>query len=311
MICKICNKSFKNLLALSIHLSQHNYKLLDYYVDYENFKIPKCKYCNNDAKILNGIKFYKTCCSKECLLKSRKENIISDFTKEKISKSMKKAHKEGRANNWQDSKKVHNPSYPESFFKNIIENEFDDKNYISEYRVGQYSIDFAWLNKKLAIEIDGKQHEYSENKNRDFQKDKLLKENGWKILRIKWIDLFNNTSDWINIANDFINNSINFINYYDLIFESYQNEIDCEMLMKLLNIQFKIDKLGRKHLIDINELNTYKKLICESDIDFSKFGWVNKVSKILNISPQKVNKWMKRNMLDFYNEKCFKRNKVI
>lgn len=49
------------------------------------------------------------------------------------------------------------------------------------------------------------------------------------------------------------------------------------------------------------------KLIFESKIDFSKLGWVKQVSKILNISPQKVNKWMKKYMFDFYNEKCFKR----
>ena len=50
--------------------------------------------------------------------------------------------------------------------------------------------------------------------------------------------------------------------------------------------------------------------ILKSNIDFSKLGWVEKVSKILNIAPQKVTKWMKRNMNQFYNESCFKRNKT-
>jgi len=52
----------------------------------------------------------------------------------------------------------------------------------------------------------------------------------------------------------------------------------------------------------------FKIKVLESDIDFSKFGWVTKVSKVLNISPQKVNKWMKRYLPDFYENKCFKRN---
>jgi hypothetical protein len=47
-----------------------------------------------------------------------------------------------------------------------------------------------------------------------------------------------------------------------------------------------------------------------SNIDFSKFGWVDQVSKILGITPQKVNKWMKRYMLDFYEEHCFKRGSL-
>lgn len=48
--------------------------------------------------------------------------------------------------------------------------------------------------------------------------------------------------------------------------------------------------------------------LLDSNIDFSKFGWVGKASKIIGITPQKVNQWMKRNMLEFYNDKCFKRN---
>ena len=32
----------------------------------------------------------------------------------------------------------------------------------------------------------GKQHEYTERKLKDLEKDKYLAENGWKVLRIKW-----------------------------------------------------------------------------------------------------------------------------
>ena len=39
--------------------------------------------------------------------------------------------------------------------------------------------------------------------------------------------------------------------------------------------------------------NSFKEIIINSDIDFSKFGWVNKVAIILNISSQFVNRWMK------------------
>ncbi len=49
--------------------------------------------------------------------------------------------------------------------------------------------------------------------------------------------------------------------------------------------------------------------IINSDIDFSKFGWVSKVSLLINKPPQKVSQWMKIYMTEFYNEKCFKRKK--
>ena len=39
--------------------------------------------------------------------------------------------------------------------------------------------------------------------------------------------------------------------------------------------------------------------------------WVKGVSKILGISENKGGWRMKRNMLDFYNEKCWKRNAPI
>lgn len=48
-------------------------------------------------------------------------------------------------------------------------------------------------------------------------------------------------------------------------------------------------------------------LIKESNIDFSKFGWVQKVSVLINITPQKVGSWMKIHMPDFY-QTCYKKN---
>ena len=47
--------------------------------------------------------------------------------------------------------------------------------------------------------------------------------------------------------------------------------------------------------------------IINSNIDFSKEGWVKKVSKIIGISENKGSKWMKRNMTEFYVNYCWKR----
>lgn len=53
------------------------------------------------------------------------------------------------------------------------------------------------------------------------------------------------------------------------------------------------------------------KLIKDSNIDFSKFGWVNHTAKLIDISPQKVSAFMKKYMADFYESKCFKRKLKI
>lgn len=130
------------------------------------------------------------------------------FTKEqkqKISNGMKKAHAEGRAHNIGTCRWNNKPSYPEQFFMKVIENEFDDKDYEREYPFIRFALDFAWVHKKKVIEIDGDQHErFEEYKLRDKEKDRLLIENGWQVLRIKWKDMMKDSKYWIKIAKEFI-----------------------------------------------------------------------------------------------------------
>jgi hypothetical protein len=56
-----------------------------------------------------------------------------------------------------------------------------------------------------------------------------------------------------------------------------------------------------------NEVNTIIEKITNSEIDFTKFGWVGKVAELINRKPQKVNYLMKKYMNEFYETKCFKR----
>ena len=126
-------------------------------------------------------------------------------TKKKISEKMKIAHEEGRAWNIGKSRWNNEPSYPETFFMRVIENEFDDKEYETEYPCEIYAIDFAWPHKKKAIEIDGQQHQrYKDYQERDKRKNEALERNDWNVLRIKWKDMFNDTKHWIKIAKEFI-----------------------------------------------------------------------------------------------------------
>lgn len=121
----------------------------------------------------------------------------------KISKSMKKAIKEGRAKGWSSlPRHKRKRSYPELFFEKVINQEFTDKEYVYEHPVSIYSIDFAWLHKKRAIEIDGGQHKY--RKELDKKKDVLLVQNGWTVLRIDWSDLCKFPQKYVKIAKDFI-----------------------------------------------------------------------------------------------------------
>lgn len=138
-------------------------------------------------------------------LKGKPGHIPSSKTKQLTSESMKKAHSEGRAWNIGKSRWNNMPSYPEKFFMKVIENEFEDKNYVREYSLGNFSLDFAWVHKSLCIEIDGEQHKrFQEYRERDERKDKFLKDFGWKVLRIEWQKMYKDPKQWIQIAKDFV-----------------------------------------------------------------------------------------------------------
>jgi len=102
------------------------------------------------------------------------------------------------------------PSYPETYFDEIFDGKF---NYDKYFRIGLYHIDFAILNKKIAIEVDGEQH-YLDNKivESDIKKDKYLIDNNWDIIRIRWSDYQkmkrNEKEKYILELIDYINNLI-------------------------------------------------------------------------------------------------------
>lgn len=59
---------------------------------------------------------------------------------------------------------------------------------------------------------------------------------------------------------------------------------------------------NKRMIEDLEKLSILKK----SDIDFTKFGWVTKASKIIGVKDQVVNRWIKRVDPEFYKS-CFVR----
>ena len=128
----------------------------------------------------------------------------TEETKRKLSEAMKKAHAEGRAHNIGECRWNNEHSWPEKWFIQVIENEFEDKNYKCEVPFHRFSLDFAWINKKKCIEIDGGWHETEEQKARDREKDRLLEEDGWQLLRMPWKEVYRETQKWIEKAKIFV-----------------------------------------------------------------------------------------------------------
>ena len=62
-------------------------------------------------------------------------------------------------------------------------------------RAGRYRLDFAWKEKKVALEFDGKTKYFDYKPTADVlflerQRENALTEDGWKFVRVKWQDLF-------------------------------------------------------------------------------------------------------------------------
>lgn len=208
-VCPHCGKEYSKM-GIGLHIWRNHTEEGNKFDPNKGFKAGTRKGWNKgltketDERVRKGGETYKNRVKTGEIIPPQTGRPLSEEHKKKISESMKLAHKEHRAHNIGECRWKCELSYPEQFFIEVIKNEFQDQNYIREYYILGYSLDFAWVDKKLEIEIDGEQHEKIENKIHDQQRDQNLKDNGWKILRIKWKEMFNNPKEYIKIAYDFI-----------------------------------------------------------------------------------------------------------
>lgn len=211
---------------------------------------------------------------------------VSEETKKKISESMKKAQKEGRAYNIGQSRWNNVHSMPEKWLITVLKNNFnqiENIDYKTEMPFYRYALDFAWPEKRLCIEIDGKQHLYDEKQiERDIEKDRLLKEDGWKELRLKWGYVVAKKEEAIKLITDFLNET------GDItipLFKS-KNELWKESQIKNeLNGVLK-DKQGKycHQKLSDEEWLKRKELLLNCNIKLSEKNWNYKIQKITGLS---------------------------
>lgn len=232
-------------------------------------------------------------CSLECKNKNFK---LSEEAKKKISD----ARKNFLLNNpeehpWKKSDKFVSP--PCEFFKSYL----DSKNikYLEEYRPLTdrfFSIDIAFPDLKIGIEINGEQHYNRDGSLTEYYQNRHEKITsvGRELFEIHYRHAFYPEDVMSKIE---IGEQPDYTEY----FEEKRKQ--------------KKKVLTKKEIGDKVREETDKKniplipIVKNSNIDFSKYGWTSKVAKLLSIKPQKVNKWMKRYMNEFYEEKCFKRKR--
>lgn len=122
-------------------------------------------------------------CSKACHMNCYRTIDVRKKLSEKGTLVAKMRHDRGDDFGWQ-TRKNFKPSYPETIAMSCLKAE--NICFEREHKVGKYFIDFAIVEKLVAIEIDGQQHEKPDRILSDLKKDEYLSSLGWKVFRIKW-----------------------------------------------------------------------------------------------------------------------------
>lgn len=295
--CKYCNKEVGNKGCLTLH-ERHcksnpnrieckgNYGKTSGHIGWNKGLTKE----TSESIKLRGEKLHQKYLNNE-IIPSFLGKHHTEEVKEKISKSRKKYLQEHKDEHvWKRNTKF--LSVPcqnlKNKFKELGINFIEELTPFNDYN---YSIDIAWPDIKVGIEVNGNQHynkdgslvEYYQNRHNIFE------ERGWKIFEIHYSKCY-----CINI-NDF--NDIFKLDIYD---KNYIKEyFDKKEQKTIKQLEYKYKKEKKKE----SKIAFYKKAIISleknSNIDFSKFGWVGKAQEYLK---EKFNILLKGNISRFIKE---------
>lgn len=206
-ICPVCKSQFETVVGNKNETDTCSYscsnKFFKRHTDDSKEKISKSrKTCERKPKmeivcVVCGTKKIvkrktQKCCSNKCsaIFTHKDPSYI-----QKLKEGVQRAIIEGRHKPWTSRKII---SYPEKFFMDVLKN--NNIQYKHNLKCGKYFIDFGLETKKLALEIDGKQHKYPDRIIKDQEKDKFLTEQGWQVYRLEWNSI--NTEDGKKLMKD-------------------------------------------------------------------------------------------------------------
>lgn len=184
-------------------LNKHKYVLKNQYGEIQ-YGLRKCicEYCNKEFEANKKMRF----CSKECSINSMKE---------KISKLRKKEIQNGTFQGWKSRNII---SYSEKFWKKVLDDNLIPytREYLLQYgnlnNGERYFLDFyiEINNRKIDLEIDGKQHKYKDRIELDIKRDNFISNQGIEVYRIDWNEI--NTENGKKLMENKINQFLNYIN---------------------------------------------------------------------------------------------------
>lgn len=164
-------------------------------------KFKKCIVCGSEFKpslTKKGLISKSNTCSKEC-----HHILVSSNSKQIVSKLIS----EGRHQGWKSRNII---SYPENFWIKVLKN--NNIKFKHNFPFGKYFLDFyiEIEERKIDLEIDGKQHQYEDRKQSDLKRDDYVKSQKLEVYRIPWNSI-NTTAGKLEMKEK-INKFLKFIN---------------------------------------------------------------------------------------------------
>lgn len=293
MKCNICDREFKNKGGYVSHIKTCDYvntikdEIISLYVDSfigineigKKFNIGKDTVIkvlgNKKRSISEGVKIARK--------KYPERYICSEETKEKIRKKRIQFMKNNPDKTaWRTS----NLSYPEKLFLEKLEELRWGEKYsiIREYCIFPYFIDFAFINEKVAVEIDGSQHLLEDRKESDNKKDNLLLNEGWSVIRITEKEVKSNIENVMLEIKNILNSKTSSKKYKLGILSipvGYQKKE--KNVFGFTDSQF--DSSVKQRKVERPDYETLKNQI-------NKYGFVG-TGKLFGVSDNSIRKWLK------------------
>lgn len=187
--------------------------------------------------------------------------------------------------------------FSEKYFREWLEKENID--YKKNYHVDRFYLDFAFPDKKIYFEVNGEQHYRKMYDGRDYQerdkeRENILLSSGWKcVTSIRWSFYMSISTSEKEIFLDKLKDSIKTSSTVDFDFSYLSDNKKLNSCKREEAIKLgKVNSIGRicDNKITDEEMNCRKEAILNSGVDLSKFGWIEKVSKVTSLTRRQIYK---------------------
>ncbi|MEK6777082.1 MAG: DUF559 domain-containing protein [bacterium] len=101
-----------------------------------------------------------------------------------------------RLNFFAKSLRRHSTDTEQLLWQCLRAKRFEGFKFRRQQPIGKYIVDFVCFEKKIVIELDGGQHAYSSERQKDHERDTWFKAQGFKVLWFWDNEVLTNTHSW-------------------------------------------------------------------------------------------------------------------